>query len=1002
MQFDTKTNKQLLTEFQLLKERVQEPGAADSDGEQTRKALRKAENLLRKVFEPGAGLLSVFDKDLRLVYSTWLGDSYCLPVGISEQNPRCGNAHCPEQDRHCDTCHVLEVIATGRKVIAEKNDTRIGDLEVHAYPLFDDSGGVAMVVEKAIDITERKRLSENMRKSNERLELLAETAGQLLESDSPQKVVDYLCRRVLDFLDCQAFFNYLVDDASQRLHLNAWAGISDTDAGKMEWLEYGVGLCGCSARDGRRLVVEGLQDKTDQYSALVRPFGIKAYACHPLLSKGQVLGTLSFCARNRNKFAEDELSLMQAVADQVAIAIDRSETGEQLRRANDGLEMRVAERTAELAELVATLQKEIKERERTEQALRDSEERYALAVEGSNDGIWDIDFLTGEVFYSPRWKQILGYEDHEISASLEEWESRIHPEDYALVMATRNAYLEGVIPAYEVKYRLRHKNGSYRWIRGTGACLRDSQGRPCRMAGSHTDMTERKRIKNALQESEKRYRELFEESKDTVFIVDTRGNLVDINPAGSELLGYSKEELLAMNLTHDLHISQQARAQFRKKLVPQGYVKDAELELRRKDGRSVVVHVSASLMHRPEGRLVGYRGIAHDVTERKRLEQRLLQSHKMESIGLLAGGVAHEFNNLLTAIIGCGEELQEALDPHDEQQQCNIMTIRSAARQAAEFTRNLLSFSRKQVMNLDPVVVNDVIAETLNLLDKFLFENIRFSLELSSERLSVMADSGQLRQVLINLVINARDAMPAGGRITIRTRLAQLDEEQATTHGLETPGDYVVISVADTGKGIEEKILDRIFEPFFTTKEVGKGTGLGLSIAYGIIKQHKGSILVESKPGAGAVFRMYLPVVYAEILRVKKEEKMIRTENSGTILVVEDEEFVRLFLKTTLAREGYQLIFAVDGADALKKYKKHQDTISLVISDMVMPKMNGKVLYEEICKINPLIKVIFISGYSADMIKGNEMPPDQVRFINKPFSKKALFDEIKSILGSGR
>jgi len=1002
MQFDTKTNKQLLTEFQLLKERVQEPETVDLDDERTKKALRKAENLLRKVFEPGAGLLSVFDKDVRLIYSTWLGDNGCPPEGIGERDPRCGTAHCPGQDGNCYYCHVLEVFETGRKVIAEKNHTRIGHLEVHAYPLFDDSGGVAMVVEKAVDITERKRLSEKMRKSNERLELLAETAGRLLKSDSPQKVVDTLCRKVLEFLDCQAYFNYLVDEDKKRLHLNAWAGISAADAGKMEWLDYGVGLCGCSARDGSRLVVEDLQDKSDQYSALVRPFGIKAYACHPLLSKGQVLGTLSFCARNRNQFAEDELSLMQAVADQVAIAIDRSETEEQLRRAHDELELRVAERTAELAEMVAKLQREIKERERTEQALRESEERYALAVEGSNDGIWDIDFLTGAVFYSPRWKRILGYEDHEISASMEEWESRIHPEDYSTVMATRKAYLDGLIPSYEVKYRLRHKNGSYRWIRGTGACLRDSQGTPYRMAGSHTDITERKRIKSALRESEKRYRELFEESKDTVFIVDTRGNLVDINPAGSELLGYSKEELLALDLTHDLRISQQARAQFRKKLVPQGYVKDAELELRRKDGRSVVVHVSASLMHRPEGRLVGYRGIAHDVTERKRLEQRLLQSHKMESIGLLAGGVAHEFNNLLTAIIGCGEELQEALDQHDEQAQSNITTIQSAARQAAEFTRNLLSFSRKQVMNLDPVVVNDVITDTLKLLDKFLFENIQFSLELSGARLNVMADSGQLRQVLINLAINARDAMPAGGQITIRTWLAGLDEEQAPTHGLETPGDYVAISVADTGTGMEEKILDRIFEPFFTTKEVGKGTGLGLSIVYGIIKQHKGSILVESKPGEGTVFRIYLPVVYGEILRVKKEEKMIQTEKSGTILVVEDEEFVRLFLKTTLAREGYQLIFAVDGADALKKYIKHQGTISLVISDMVMPKMNGKVLYEEIRKINPRIKVIFISGYSADMIKGNEMPPDQVRFINKPFSKKALFDEIKSILGSGR
>ncbi len=715
MQLERKSHKQLLSELQLLKERVKELEKVEVDCERTKKALQKSESLLRTVFESGSGLLSVFDKDLRIIYSTWLGNHEYLPEEIMGQLPLCHNAHCHGQHTQCDTCHIQEVIETGRTVVAEKNNTRIGHLEAHAYPLFDDAGSVALVVERAININEQKRALEEMRKSNERLDLLEETASQLLKSDSPQDVIDSLCHKVLDFLDCQVFFNYLVDDEKQRLHLNAWDGIPEEDAGKMEWLDYGVGLCGCSARDGCRLVVNDVQETSDQYSALVRPFGIKAYACHPLIAKGQVLGTLSFCAQGRSNFEEDELSLMQAVADQVAIAIDRKQTEEKLRRAHDELEMRVAERTGELADMVDKLQKEIKERQRTELALRQSEERYALAVDGANDGIWDIDFLKGEVFYSPRWKRILGYGEDEISSSLEEWESRIHPDDYKVVMATRKAYLEGLIPTYEVKYRLMHKNGSYRWIRASGACLRDSQGKPYRMAGSHTDITEREKIGSALRSTEKKYQELFEESKDTIFIVNTHGKLVDINPAGSELLGYTKEELLAMDLVNDLHITPQDRAQFRKKLIPQGYVKDAELELRRKDGSSVVVHVSASLMQYSGGKLSGYRGIAHDVTERKRLEQQLLQAHKMESIGLLAGGVAHEFNNLLTAIIGCGEDLQESIAPHEDHSCSNIKTILSAARQAAEFTRNLLSFSRKQVMTLYPVAVNDVVTDTLKL-----------------------------------------------------------------------------------------------------------------------------------------------------------------------------------------------------------------------------------------------------------------------------------------------
>ena len=832
MQLDTKKNKQLLSELHMLKARVKELETAEVECTRAQQALRRAETLLCKVFESGSGLLSVFDKDLRIIYSTWLGNCDTSAEGMAGQFPLCQNAHCFGESSHCDSCHIREVIETGKSVIADKPNSRIGHLEAHAYPLFDDSGNVALVVEKAINVTEREQSEER------------------------------------------------------------------------------------------------------------------------------------------------------------------------LRRARDELEIRVAERTVELAEMVEKLQKEIKERERTELALRQSEERYALAVEGANDGIWDIDLLKGEVFYSPRWKRILGYEDHEISSGLDEWESRIHPEDYTMVMTTRKAYLDGVIPAYEVKYRLRHKNGSYRWIRASGACLRDSQGKPYRLAGSHTDITDRKRMKGALLESEKRYRELFEESKDTIFIVDTRGNLVDINPAGSELLGYTKEELLALDLVRDLNISKQARLQFRKELVPQGFVKDAELELRRKDGSIVVVTVSASLMRSPKGKLSGYRGIAHDVTERKRMEQQLLQAHKMESIGLLAGGVAHEFNNLLTAIIGCGEELQELIDEHDELSQSNIKTIQSAAKQAAEFTRNLLSFGRKQVMTLHPVAIHDLINDTLKLLDKFLFENIHFDLNLSKEKLIVLADSGQISQVLINLAMNARDSMPEGGEIKIETCLVSLDKEEVLTHDLESPGKYTVISVSDTGSGIEGNTLQRIYEPFFTTKGVGKGTGLGLFIVYGIIKQHKGSILVESKPGEGTVFRIYLPSITAEIVQLQREEKTLPKESGGTILVVEDEEVVRQFLKTTLSREGYQLIFAADGAEALRKFKKNQDTLSLVISDIVMPKMNGRILYEEIRKINPRMKMVFISGYSVDQINCNEMPPDRVRFVNKPFTKKVLCDEIKSILGS--
>ncbi len=721
-------------------------------------------------------------------------------------------------------------------------------------------------------MNEREQGSDEMRKSNQWLDLLAETARLLLMSDSPQKVVDSLCHKVLAFLDCQAFFNYLIDEESKRLHLIAFGGIPEEEALKMEWLDYGVGVCGCSARNGNRLVVQNVEEASDRYTALLTTLGIKTYAYHPLISKGQIFGTLSFCARNRNQFTEDELSLIQVVADLVAIAVDREQVEDKLRRAHDELEMRVGKRKVELAEMVDKLQREIKERERTEMKLRQSEERYALAIDGANDGIWDIDLQKGEAFYSPRWKMMLGYEDDEIFSSLEEWQSRIHPDDFDLVMETRKAYLEGLIPAYEVKYRLRHKSGSYRWIRARGACLRDSQGKPYRMAGSHTDITERKMMKEAFLETEKRYRELFEESKDTAFIVNTRGKLVDINPAGSELLGYTKEELLALNLAHDLHVTKHSRLQFRKKLVPDGYVKDAEVELRRKDGGTVVVHISASLMYDTEGRLSGYRGIAHDVTERKHLEQQLLQAQKLESVGLLAGGVAHEFNNLLTGIYGYGQIIQDTIPSNHELLQESVGQLLRASERAAELTRNLLAFSRMQLINPKPVQVHTIIHNALGLIKRTIGEDIELTTSFSKKKLLVKLDTGQMEQILRNLATNSRDAMPSGGHMHIMTQEAIVQEGSQSNYDLAAPGNYALISVSDTGTGIDEKSLERVFEPFYTTKEIGKGTGLGLSIVYGIVKQNNGSVHLESELGKGTTVFIYLPTV-AEAHKKRKTEK---------------------------------------------------------------------------------------------------------------------------------
>jgi PAS domain S-box-containing protein len=977
------------------------------------------------------------------------------------------------------------------------------------------------------EITEHKLTEEALRKSNQRLDLLAETASQLLKSDSPQKVVDSLCRKVLVFLDCDAFFNYLVNDEKQRLHLNAYGGIPEEDVHKMEWLDYGAGLCGCSARDGRRLVVDNVQETQDQYTAFVKPFGIQAYACHPLISHGKVIGTLSFCTSASNRFTDEELALMQAVADQVAIAMERKRAEEDLQRAHDELEKRVAERTDQLMKAIDTLQEEIIERQKTEEALRKSEERYSLAVDGANDGIWDRDISTGKVYYSPRWKSMLGYEDHEISNNGEEWRKRIHPDDYRFVINALEGYLEGAFPSYEVEYRLQHKDGGYRWIHARGACLRDRQGRPFRIAGSHTDITSRKiadelntqnevlfrtvletlpvgvwilekdgrialsneaarkiwagvhyvgidqydryrgwwhntgkhiekeewaaaravnkgetslgeiidiecfdgsrktivnsavplrndkgeifaavivneditdlkRSEKSLVESEKKYRTLFEESKDTIFVSDTSGRLLDINQAGMELFGYTKEELLSTDMAK-LYCNPEDRKRLWEKLLGSGYVNDYEMEMKRKDDEKIIVHFSGSLIRDDAGQISGFRGISRNVTERKRLEQQLLQAQKMESIGLLAGGVAHDFNNLLTAISGYGQILQDNIPMDAELLQDSIDQVMKASERAAELTRSLLAFSRKQVINPKPVHIDTLISNTSKLIQRIIGEDIEFSTAFSDKKLLIMADAGQIEQVLMNLATNARDAMPSGGSLSISTKQIVIKEGTEALYNLTAPGKYALISVTDSGTGINKKSMEKLFEPFYTTKEVGKGTGLGLSIVYGIIKQHEGSVLVCSAPDKGTTFNIYLPLVEGRVLR--EDSKMAEPHSAGieTLLVAEDEEIVKVYLQKILERAGYKVIIADNGEEAVAKFKEYDD-ISLVLSDVVMPKKNGREILEEIKSIKPEMKVVFISGYTADIMHNKGILEKDVDFIKKPFLKADLLRKVREVL----
>lgn len=676
---------------------------------------------------------------------------------------------------------------------------------------------------------------------------------------------------------------------------------------------------------------------------------------------------------------------------------ERKRMENDLRILQEELAKRVSEQTWQLQETISSLMDEVVERRKTEEALRKSEERYALAVTGANDGIWDRDLETGDVYFSPRWKNMLGFADHEISNTVDEWKSRIHADDYGRVMKALNDYLDGLQPSYEVECRLRAKDGSYRWISSRGACLRDSNGKAYRIAGSHTDITYRKRMEDALRESESKYRKIFEESRDVIFLFDADARLLDINPSAAVVLGYTTEELHDLDIARDIYRNPDDRERFLRNLFTNGHVKNMEVEMKRVDGELLTVHICASIIRDGEDTITGYMGTIHDMTEHKKMQQQLLQAQKMESIGLLAGGIAHDFNNMLTAIAGYGETIRENII-EDDILLSNVEQILHAAERARELTHNLLAVSRKQILNPKPVLINEVITGMDKLISRIIGEDIELTTELCSRQLTVLADRNQLEQVLINLAANARDAMPTGGRLHITAGHVAPGKETKKIVELDVRGPHAHISVTDTGIGIDAKTRQKIFEPFFTTKEVGKGTGLGLSISYGIIRQHNGAITVESEPGKGTCFSIYLPLIRIEVEKQAPRKEVFSMEGTETVLVAEDEEIVKQFLQGILKRVGYRVVTASDGEEAIALFHRYKDSISLVISDVVMPKKNGREIYDVIRSARRDVRFVFISGYTADVILQKGIFNEGVDFITKPFSKNDILRKVREVL----
>jgi PAS domain S-box-containing protein len=634
------------------------------------------------------------------------------------------------------------------------------------------------------------------------------------------------------------------------------------------------------------------------------------------------------------------------------------------------------------------------ERKRAEEALGESEERYRLLFEKNPEPMWVYDLET-LAFLEVNDAAIhrYGYTRAEfLSMTIRDIRP---PEDMAAFMRSvedqTTDYQDGQV------WKHRRKDGSLIDVEITSHVL-NFGGVPGRLVLAK-DVTESMRAKEALIESEERYRDLVENAIDIIYTHDLEGRFTSINRAAETITGFTRDEILTMNLADSVapEYVEKARQMIAAKLTGKEMTA-YDLELIARDGRRVPVEVNTRIIYE-DGVAVGVQGIARDVTERKQLEGQLLQSQKMEAIGLLAGGIAHDFNNLLTAITGYSDLTLRKLQADDPL--CdNIREIKNAGERAAALTSQLLAFSRKQVLKPRVHNLNTIITDLERMLRRIIRESVEFDIDLDPQLGNIKADPGQIEQVIMNLAVNARDAMPNGGRLAIQTRNVHLSEVEAAQHVLVSPGAFIKMTVTDTGHGIDPDTKRRIFEPFFTTKEVGKGSGLGLSTVHGIVMQSGGDITVRSEVGHGAAFEIYLPCVDENVQQPRwKEDGGEDYSGTETILLVEDDETVRNLIREILKDHGYEVIEAADGTTALSIFGIHKAKINLLVTDIIMPGISGGELRDRMKEIRPDIKVLFISGYTDDSLSQSGILSSDAALLEKPFTPDDLARKVREVLG---
>jgi len=712
-------------------------------------------------------------------------------------------------------------------------------------------------------------------------------------------------------------------------------------------------------------------DEPSEASGLLREAGFGLSIVVPLNVGDNRVGALLLFGLPEEHFIETEIKLLQTLSTIVALVL----------------------RTAFLFE-----NQEQIIHERTQQ-LQKSQELLKAVIDGTTDLIVVKDRESRYHLFNNAAAQLFGVTVEE--ALWKDIRALVPDNEAALVIAHDREILADASPR-TFEETITTRDGITHTLLATKGPLFDDKGNVTGLFSISRDITERKRTETEI----KRLTALLDESQhiahvggweidliaNTLYWTDETFRIHETSPfeytptIETALAFYAPESLPVISAAVQKAI---------------GENKDFNLELKMitAKGRPILVHTTSNLV-RERGKPVKLVGAIRDITEQRHLEEQLRQSQKMEAVGQLAGGIAHDFNNILQVIMGYGSMLSMDTRLDDRQREASEQII-AASEKASQLTHGLLAFSRKQVMNPQKTDLNGIVQQVQKFLVRIIGEDIQFKSTLSVMKLPVIADSAQIEQVLINLITNARDAMPKGGLLTMDTGLQEIDAPLEHTHGYGEPGRYACVTVSDTGSGMDEETRSRIFEPFFTTKEVGKGTGLGMAIVYGIVRQHNGFINVYSEPGHGTTFRIYIPLVETEpAVHGEKAALAAPIGGSETILLAEDDAGVRKLVVSVLTKFGYDVIEAVDGQEAVERFAVHRDKIRLILMDMIMPRKNGKEAYEEICRLQPGVKILYSSGYTADFIENRGVVGCGIELIMKPVQPLELLRKVREMLDS--